>query len=142
MKRNGSVTLIQIKKCATPNEASDVTSDDELYCCLPGPDGSYSKVEKALRDVGFKLGDKAFPHTPESEENSHIQLLSYTHNDGMQITRAQHNVPVVSGGGGLYYYLQGKNYEQVVQALHDAGCECGNRLLDIIDAAYKSKGDS
>ena len=142
MERNGSVTLIHIKKGATSIEASDVTRDCEIYCCLPGADSRNNKVEKVLREKGFKLGDGASPHTSESEEDLHIQLLTYTHNDGVQSTGASHNAPVFSGNGGLYYYLPGNSYEQVIEALKGAGCECNDRLLDIIDAAYKNKRNS
>ena len=139
MEREGSVTLAEIKKGATPNEVTEVGAE-ECYYYLPESATNKLKVKQALIEAGFKSGERGSEHTPEPGEVAHVVLVSYRHNDGPFVAPGK-KVPETFGDGRNYYYLPG-NREQIAQVLEEVGFERGGSLMDAVDAAYKSQGDS
>ena len=124
---------------------TDVTEDaeDGIYCYLPGVAGDKSETDQALAEI-FELGEILEPgredasriHTPTPEEEVHIVLVSYKKGVGRV-----DDLEGLAGDGTFYYYLPGRNCEDVIATLQNYDFIFASNLLDAVDAAYRSKAD-
>lgn len=115
MNGQSFVTLVHVLKGATPHgDNRDIVGEGKLYCHLPETGGDEEKTRRALKGAGFKLGVALHPHRPEPEEEGHVALVFYAHDE-------------VGGDGGRYYYLPGASYDELVRAMGEAGFKCTNQ---------------